>query len=66
MSFDAAEHRMANTEVIQIVILDIHPIFTSIIILSGWKAKTVAAGLVSSWVGGDELTGEAWRTYSIP
>jgi hypothetical protein len=50
----------------EIVILDIHPVFTSIIILAGWKAKTTVTGLVSGWVGGDELTGEAWRAYSIP
>ncbi|KAF8224168.1 Arv1-domain-containing protein [Tricholoma matsutake] len=48
------------------VILDIHPLFTSLIILAGWKAKTIVAELVSRWVGGDELTGEAWRAYSIP
>lgn len=36
------------------------------IILVGWKAKTVVAGLMSGWVGGNELTGQAWRAYSIP
>ncbi|KAF9460332.1 Arv1-like family-domain-containing protein [Collybia nuda] len=48
------------------VILDTHPIFTSIIILVGWKLKTVVSGLVSSWVGGDDMAREAWRAYSIP
>jgi len=48
------------------VILDIHPVFTTIIILAGWAAKTAVAGLVSRWVGGDEMTGEAWLAYSIP
>ncbi|RDB25959.1 Protein arv1 [Hypsizygus marmoreus] len=48
------------------VILDIHPLFTSIIILAGWAAKTSVASLVSGWVGGDEMAREAWRAYSIP
>lgn len=48
------------------VILDIHPIFTSLIILSGWKLKTAVAGIISTWVGGNELATEAWRAYSIP
>jgi hypothetical protein len=48
------------------VILDIHPFFTTAIILSGWVAKTAVATLLSSWVGGDESTGEAWLAYSIP
>ena len=46
--------------------LDCHPVFTSGIILGGWGAKTVAARVVSGWVGGDEKTGEAWLAYSIP
>ena len=54
------------TDGMNIVILDIHPVFTSVIILVGWKVKTIVAGLVSGWVGGDELAGEAWRAYSIP
>lgn len=48
------------------VILDIHPVFTTIIILSGWAAKTIVATLVSRWVGGDEMTTQAWLAYSIP
>jgi len=49
-----------------LVILDIYPFFTTIIILFGWIAKTVVATLLSTWVGGDENTGEAWLAYSIP
>jgi hypothetical protein len=49
-----------------LVILDSHPIFTTIIILAGWAAKTNTASLVSRWVGGDEKTGEEWLAYSIP
>ena len=48
------------------VILDIHPIFSTIIILSGWAAKTAVATLLSAWVGGSQQSGEAWLAYSIP
>ncbi|KAF8959622.1 Arv1-like family-domain-containing protein [Flammula alnicola] len=48
------------------VILDIHPLFTTIIIVSGWVAKTAVATLLSGWVGGNERNGEAWLAYSIP
>ena len=50
-----------------LVILGIHPLFTTIMILAGWIAKTAMAMLVSRWVGGnDSRTGEAWLAYSIP
>ncbi|KAJ7082854.1 Arv1-like family-domain-containing protein [Mycena belliarum] len=48
------------------VVLDAHPLFTTIIIVVGWLAKNAASNLVSRWVGGDEQMGEAWRAYSIP
>lgn len=48
------------------VILDSHPLFTTIIIIAGWGAKTAVSHLVSHWVGGDEQMGEAWLAYSIP
>jgi len=48
------------------VILDCHPIFTTMIILVGWAVKTAVASLVSEWVGGDEKSWEAWLAYSIP
>ncbi|KAJ6577556.1 Arv1-like family-domain-containing protein [Mycena capillaripes] len=47
-------------------VLDSHPLFTTIIIIAGWGAKTVVSHLVSRWVGGDEQMGEAWLAYSIP
>jgi hypothetical protein len=51
---------------LHVVILDIHPLFTTIMILAGWVAKTTVATLVSRWVGGnDSRTGEAWLAYSI-
>ncbi|KAJ6553574.1 Arv1-like family-domain-containing protein [Mycena vulgaris] len=48
------------------VVLDFHPLFTTIIIVGGWVAKTAVSHLVSHWVGGDEQMGEAWLAYSIP
>ncbi|KAF7330191.1 hypothetical protein MVEN_02456100 [Mycena venus] len=48
------------------VVLDSHPVFTTIIIIAGWVAKTAVSQLVSRWVGGDEQMGEAWLAYSIP
>ncbi|KAK0204406.1 Arv1-like family-domain-containing protein [Desarmillaria ectypa] len=48
------------------VILDCHPVFTMLVILCGWVAKTLMAALVSKWVGGDDTSGEAWLAYSIP
>lgn len=48
------------------VILDCHPIFTTIIILVGWAVKAAVAMLVSRWLGADQKSGEAWIAYSIP
>lgn len=48
------------------VILDCHPIFTTVIILVGWIVKTAVANLVSGWLGVDENTGKVWLAYSIP
>ena len=54
------------------VVLDCHPIFTTIIILAGWLVKTIVASLVSEWVGtglglgADKAAGEMWLAYSIP
>ncbi|PBL04322.1 Arv1-domain-containing protein [Armillaria gallica] len=48
------------------VILDCHPVFTMVVILCGWVAKTAMAATVSKWVGGDDTSGEAWLAYSIP
>jgi len=48
------------------VILDIHPFFTTLIILSGWFAKNAMASFVSGWVGGNARAGAAWLAYSIP
>ncbi|SJK99528.1 uncharacterized protein ARMOST_02833 [Armillaria ostoyae] len=48
------------------VILDCHPVFTMLVILCGWVAKTAMAATVSKWVGGDDTSGEAWLAYSIP
>ncbi|RPD60012.1 Arv1-domain-containing protein [Lentinus tigrinus ALCF2SS1-7] len=54
------------------VVLDCHPIFTTIIILAGWLVKTAVASFVSEWVGtglgfgGDKAASEMWFAYSIP
>ncbi|KAI0059251.1 Arv1-domain-containing protein [Artomyces pyxidatus] len=48
------------------VVLDCHPFFTTLVILSGWGIKTVVASVVSGWVGEEESIGETWLAYSIP
>jgi len=48
------------------VVLDCHPVFTTVVILVGWCAKTGVARLLKDWVGGDENTGDIWMAYSIP
>ncbi|KAI0635866.1 Arv1-like family-domain-containing protein [Trametes polyzona] len=55
------------------VVLDCHPVFTTMIIIAGWLVKTAVASLVSGWVGtglgatpGDKAAGEVWLAYSIP
>ncbi|KAG1856131.1 Arv1-like family-domain-containing protein [Suillus subluteus] len=48
------------------VVLDCHPVFTTVVILVGWLAKTVVAGFLKNWVGGDEHSGDQWMAYSIP
>ncbi|EJD06744.1 Arv1-domain-containing protein [Fomitiporia mediterranea MF3/22] len=48
------------------VVLDIQPVFTTIIILTGWAAKTFVAAAVSTWVNKGDLTGDVFLAYSIP
>ncbi|KAF8908674.1 Arv1-domain-containing protein [Mucidula mucida] len=48
------------------VVLDCNPVFTMMIIVFGWLAKTAMAGLIRAWVGGSSLSGEQWLAYSIP
>ncbi|KAI0806145.1 Arv1-domain-containing protein [Irpex lacteus] len=53
------------------VVLDCHPLFTTVVVLAGWAVKTVLASLVVSWVGAgingtSRFTGEMWLAYSIP
>ncbi|KAF9007464.1 Arv1-like family-domain-containing protein [Cyathus striatus] len=48
------------------VILDIHPFFTTLIILAGWTSKSMMASLIGAWASGDQRTGEDWLAYSIP
>ena len=53
------------------VVLDCHPILTTMIIITGWLVKTAVANLVSGWVGmglgvDDKAAEEMWLAYSIP
>lgn len=52
------------------MVLDCHPLFTTLVILAGWAVKTALAQLVSGWVGaglgGDGVAEEMWLAYSIP
>lgn len=49
-----------------LVILDIHPFFSTFIILSGWLSKTAMAQLVVEWVGRGTQMSQAWLAHSIP
>lgn len=55
-----------DTNDVRAVVLDCHPVFTTLIILGGWGVKTAVANIMSGWVGGDKGVGEAWLAYSIP
>ncbi|KAI0279703.1 Arv1-like family-domain-containing protein [Russula aff. rugulosa BPL654] len=50
------------------VVLDCHPVFTSLIVLSGCVVKTVIVGLVRELVGPGpgKAVEETWLAYSIP
>jgi hypothetical protein len=51
---------------VPLVILDCHPVFTTLVILFGWVVKTFVSRCVSEWVGGGERIGDIWLAYSIP
>lgn len=59
---------LADSEILKIVVLDCHPVFTSFIILSGCVVKTVIVGLVRELVGPGpgKAVEETWLAYSIP
>jgi len=48
------------------VVLDCHPIFTTIVILVGWLVKTAVAELLKDWVGAGGHDVEVWLAYSVP
>ncbi|KAI9566843.1 hypothetical protein HD554DRAFT_2113048 [Boletus coccyginus] len=48
------------------VVLDCHPMFTTMVILVGWGVKTAVAELLKDWVGADPQIGKVWLAYSIP
>ncbi len=56
------------SENFEIVVLDCHPVFTSLIILSGCVVKAVIVGLVRELVGPGpgRAVEETWLAYSIP
>jgi len=62
------EFFFANSEILKIVVLDCRPVFTSLIILSGYVVKTVIVGLVRELVGPrpGKAIEETWLAYSIP
>ena len=49
-----------------IVVLDCHPVFTTLVILSGWVVKTGVADVLSGFVGQGGAISDAWLAYSIP
>ncbi|KAH7884781.1 Arv1-like family-domain-containing protein [Phlebopus sp. FC_14] len=59
-------HRKFGCPTEDAVVLDCHPIFTTLVILFGWLVKTAVAELLKGWVGADDRTGEVWLAYSIP
>ncbi|KAI0250229.1 Arv1-like family-domain-containing protein [Lactifluus subvellereus] len=46
------------------VVLDCHPVFTSLVILSGWGIKTGVVGLVRQFIGSGNVVEETWLAYS--
>jgi len=48
------------------VVLDCHPFFTSLVILSGCLIKTGIVGIVREFVGPGNGVEETWLAYSIP
>lgn len=48
------------------MVLDCHPIFTTIVILIGWLVKTAVAELLKDWVGAGGHDVKVWLAYSIP
>ena len=48
------------------VVLDCHPIFTSLVIFSGWAIKTCVVSLVREFIGPGNGIEETWLVYSIP
>jgi hypothetical protein len=62
----AFEGQVLNSEVFKIVVLDCHPFFTSLIILSGCVVKTAVVSLVRELVGPGNGVKETWLAYSIP
>jgi len=56
------------SEIFEIVVLDCHPVFTSLIILAGCVVQAVIGGVVRELVGPGpgRAVEETWLAYSIP
>ncbi|KAH6909236.1 Arv1-like family-domain-containing protein [Coprinopsis sp. MPI-PUGE-AT-0042] len=50
---------------LRVVLDDVPPVFTTLIIFMGWAAKMFVSGRVAEWIG-DKAIRRAWSTYSIP
>jgi len=48
------------------VVLDCHPFFTSLVLLSGYVIKTGVVSLVREFLGPSNGVDETWLAYSIP
>ena len=48
------------------VVLDVKPVFTTLIVLIGWAMKTFVANALHPWVNKGGLNGEVFLAYSIP
>lgn len=48
------------------VVLDCHPIFTTLVVLVGWLLKTAVAGLLKDWVVAHGHNVDILLAYSIP
>ena len=48
------------------VVLDVKPVFTTLIVLIGWAMKTFVAHTLHPWVNKGESNGEVFLAYSIP
>ena len=51
---------------ISTVVLDVKPVFTTLIVLIGWAMKTFVAHTLHPWLNKGGSNGEVFLAYSIP